>query len=426
MSRPKKLSDALNSSNDNTRFEAIRTLKSFDSEHWLSAPKSEINPLISALCHQLPRKSESNGARLPTHLRRDVAFILGKMGGRAIDAVPTLTALLSEEEPEAIREAAATALGDVGPAARPAVPALLALLNPNCRVPLAVRIACALGEIGCADAKVRAALTDLWRSTMTRPITQIQIALALCKLRVDAMGLIESLAAGAVAGPNAGHRIAACQALAWCCKTQVGVVPALTAASHDEDENVRAAAALGLEKLGVSTNKAIQACVKQLKDSPHSVTALRRTGIAGVAGLTKALEDEEPVVRESAARILSSIGEPAITAAPALTKMLRDRCSDVRLSAAKALWNITKKPDEVVPALAGLLTAKITPPTDDVEVRRRFMQTVIEALGRMGPAAHDAVPSLMKVTKDHNRLIRESAVRTLQQIAPVAAAKCGA
>jgi HEAT repeat protein len=425
MNRTKKHIDALTSDDDATRWEAVRTLKAIDPEQWTAVSNSEMAALVAALCEQMPRRSEAGGARLPTHLRRDVAFILGKLGQRAAEAVPALIEMLNGDEPEGIREAAATALGDLREVGRPAIPALLAILTPNCRVPLAVRVAGALGEIGGADARVRAALSDLWRSTVSRPITQIQISLALCKLKVDAPGLLTSLATWAVAGPNAGHRVSACESLAWCNKNDIGVIPALTAATHDDDDTVRNAANASLEKLGVSMAKAIQACVKQLKDCPHSVTALRRTGVQGVAGLTKALEDVEPAVRESAAKILSSIGEPAMQAAPALTKMLRDRCSEVRLSAAKALWNITKKPEAVVPALANLLTAKISPATDDGEVRRRFLQSVIEALGRMGPAAQDAVPSLLEVSEDDNRLVRESAVRTLQQIAPVAAAKAG-
>lgn len=425
MNRTKKHIDALNANDDATRWEGVRTLKALDASHWDAATADEVHALVEALCQQLPRRSESSGARLPTHLRRDVAFILGKLGERAADSVTTLMELLKEDEPEGIREAAATALGDLGAVARPAIPGLLAVLTPNCRVPLAVRVACALGEIGGSDARVRSALSDLWRSTVSRPITQIQISLPLCKLKVDAPGLLPTLAAGAVAGPNASHRVSACESLAWCCKTQLSVLPALTAATHDEDELVRKAATAALEKLGVSLPKAIQACVKQLKDCPHSVTALRRTGVLGVTGLIKALEDDEPSVRESAAKILSSIGEPAVQAAPALLKTLRDRCSEVRLSAAKALWNITKKPDAVVPALASLLTAKISPATDDSEVRRRFLQSVIEALGRMGPAAQEAVPSLLEISEDDNRLVRESAVRTLRQIAPVAAAKAG-
>jgi HEAT repeat protein len=425
MLKIKKQVDSLNSNHDATRWEAVRTLKAVEKDHWATVSNSEIRLLVDTLCEQLPRRSESGGARLPTHLRRDVAFTLGKIGDRAIESVPSLVELLSEDEPEGIREAAATSLGDLGTTAKGAVPALIATLNPNCRVPLAVRVACALGEIGVSDAKVKAALIDLWRSTMTRPITQIQIAAALCKLGVDAPGLLASLAAGAVQGPNASHRVSACQALGWCSKSDPGVLPALTAAAHDDDDTVRAAANAAIEKIGVNMTKAVQACIKQLKDCPHSVTALRRTGAMGVKGLIKALEDSEPVVRESAAKILSSLGEHAQGAAPALSKLLRDKCTDVRLSAAKALWNITKQPDAVVPTLAGLLTAKMTPPTDDGEVRRRFMQSVIEALGRMGPAADEAVPSLMKVTRDSNRLIRESAVRTLQQIKPATAVKVG-
>ncbi len=426
MNRTKKHIEALHADDDATRWEGVRTLKALEANHWESTSDDEVHALVEALCQQLPRRSETSGARLPTHLRRDVAFILGKIGTRAADSVPSLTELLKEDEPEGIREAAATALGDLNEDARPAIPALLTVLTPNCRVPLAVRVACALGEIGGADARVKAALTDLWRSTISRPITQIQISQALCKLNVDAPGLLTSLSAGAVAGPNVGHRIAACESLSWCAKTQLGVLPALTAATHDDDETVRAAANAALEKLGVSLPKAIQACVKQLKDCPHSVTALRRTGVLGVTGLIKALEDAEPAVRESSAKILSSIGEAANAAIPGLTKVLRDRVSEVRLSAAKALWNITKKPEAVVPTLANLLTAKLNPPTDDSEVRRRFLQSVIEALGRMGSAALEAVPSLVEISSDDNRLVRESAERTLRQIAPVAVAKSGA
>src|SRR5258705_3874101 len=207
MNRTKKHIEALNADDDATRWEAVRTLKTIDAEYWDGASDDEMHALVEMLCQQLPRRSEASGARLPTHLRRDVAFILGKIGDRAADAVPSMVELLKEDEPEGIREAAATALGDLRDVGRPAIPALLAVLTPNCRVPLAVRVACALGEIGGADARVRAALTDLWRSTVARPITQIQIALALCKLEVDRPGLITNLAARAVARPNASHPI---------------------------------------------------------------------------------------------------------------------------------------------------------------------------------------------------------------------------
>jgi HEAT repeat protein len=141
--------------------------------------------------------------------------------------------------------------------------------------------------------------------------------------------------------------------------------------------------------------------------------------------LIKALADADPVVREKAAKTLGSIGEPAAEAAPALAKALADRSSEVRLSSAKALWNITKQPEEVVPALAELLKGKMFPAPDDAEVRRRFLQSVIEALGRIGAPARAAIPSLLSKAKDDNRLIRESALRSLRQIDPVVVVKAG-
>ena len=106
MNRTKKHIEALHADDDATRWEGVRTLKALEADHWDDTSDADISALVEALCQQLPRRSETSGARLPTHLRRDVAFILGKLGARAADAVPTLTELLKEDEPEGIREAA--------------------------------------------------------------------------------------------------------------------------------------------------------------------------------------------------------------------------------------------------------------------------------------------------------------------------------
>lgn len=425
MLEPRRIRDqikALVSGKEEARWEAVRTLKDHERQDWETAPNDIVQPLVEALRQQLPRRNGAP-AKLPLHLRRDVAVVLGKIGPRASGSVSALIELLRDDESAAVREVAATALGDIGQKAHTAVGPLLGLLTPDCRVSLAVRVARALGDIGGADSKVRSALTDLWRSTAAASVTQLQVAMALCKLGVEAPGLIGSLVAVGVSGTNAMLRSAAIDALGWCTKNQVGVVPALLAASLEEDENVRKIGGDGLARLGLLPAKAIQICVKQLKDCVQAEVALRRAGAPSVAPLIKALTDSEPVVRERAAKILGAIGEPAVEAVPGLRKTLTDKVSDVRLAAAKALWNITKQPDAVVTALAGLLTGKIFPAPEDAEVRRRFLQSVIEALGRIGPAARAAVPSLVKRGADENRLVRESAVRTLQQIDPGAVAQ---
>ena len=62
--------------------------------------------------------------------------------------------------------------------------------------------------------------------------------------------------------------------------------------------------------------------------------------------------------------------------------MLRDTDVEVRLAAAKSLWNITKTAAAVVPTMIELLKVKETADLEAAETRRRFIQSVMEALGR--------------------------------------------
>ena len=318
----KEFTKAVASGSDEARSEAVRSLKECDKARWLTLPADQVDNLVEALRVQLPKKN-GGGDRMPLHLRRDVVLVLGNIGPRASAAVSALIELLKSDESLAVREAAATALGDIGEDASDAVPALLAMLTPDCRVSLAVRVARALGDIGASDAKVKSALSDLWRATAASSQSQLQVALALCKLRVDAPGLITNLTAAGVSATNTGLRTAAVEALAHCGKNQVGVVPALVAASFDEDENIKALAMGGLEKMGLNHAKAVTICAKQLKDAPHAAeTALRKAGLISVGVLIKALADEESLVRQKASEILRAIGEPAVEAVPSLTKKL--------------------------------------------------------------------------------------------------------
>ena len=70
-----------------------------------------------------------------------------------------------------------------------------------------------------------------------------------------------------------------------------------------------------------------------------------------------------------------------------LEEVLQDKQLEVRLAAAKGLWNISKNADAVVPVLAELLGGKALPVSDHVDARRMFLQSVIEALCRIGPPA---------------------------------------
>ena len=147
-------------------------------------------------------------------------------------------------------------------------------------------------------------------------------------------------------------------------------------------------------------------------------TALRKSGPLAVPVLIEAFGEEANVTRVKAARILGCLGDLAAEAIPALTTALQDSDSNIRLAAAKALWNI-QKAEVVVPVLVHLLHKTQTADFEDGECRRRFLQTVIEALSRIGPPAKTAVPALIDLMKDKNRLVSESdSHRRMRRIAP--------
>ncbi|HMF16020.1 MAG TPA: HEAT repeat domain-containing protein, partial [Gemmataceae bacterium] len=300
-----------------------------------------------------------------------------------------LIELLDEGNPDVIRQAAATALGKIGVESRP------------------------------ADQKVRVALINLWQSPGNTLEGLVRIGKILCKLRIDVNGLLHFLTRILVADQDASHRIAAAEALAWCNKNEPDVVPALLcAALNDRREEVRQRAQASLDQLDLSHEKAVRLCAKQLKDCPYAETALRKSGEIAVPALIATLRTQELGTREKAIRILSSLGELAATAVPALTNALHDREFELRLAAAKGLWNITKKAETVVPVLVALLEKDLAAPHVAEETRRRFLQTVMEALQRIGPSAQAAVSALTEKAKDKNRLVSESAVRALNVIAP--------
>jgi HEAT repeat protein len=411
---------ALNSGNETLRREAIQALKLREAAEWESAPQDIIRSLVSALRHQLPRTMAA-GVKPPL-FRQEVAVILGNIGPRAAPALPELVELLTDGVPDGIREAVATAMGKIGKESRVGIDKLIHILNSNCRIALADRVARALGDIGCADQRVKTALVNLWLLPVHSQSNQVQVAIALCKLKIEARGLIKSLAGTLVANRDTSLRKSAAEALAWCSKNDLDVVPALTAALYDDDEDVRRLAEEGLTHLRLSQDKAIVMCAGQLKDSFCAEAALRKSGARAVPALIEALESKEPLAREKAARTLGAIGEPAIAAVAGLTAILDDKHIEVRLAAAKGLWNISKNADAVVPVLADLLGGKTYPQPETPDSRRSFIQSVIESLCRIGPAAKFAVPALKRKIKDENRLIRESATRALREISPAAAA----
>jgi HEAT repeat protein len=375
---------ALQSGGEASRRQAVHSLRQQAEQDWQTAPRPVLHALVESL-----RRELANLARQPVNrhsYREELATALGSLGPASRPAIPDLLELLQEGIPDQVRATAAAALAKIGTNGR-----------------------------GAENERVRTALVDLWLSPSHAKHVHMRIAYALVRLKIEAPGLAAFLTSAVVAGEDVALRTAAAEALSWCGKQERDVVPALLAAAlTDKQEEARQAAEAALTRLGLSREKAIQLCAGQLGDSVHAETALRHGGALAVPGLLQALKKADAKTRAKAFRTLGSLGEVAAAAAPEVARALHDRDPELRLAAAKSLWNITRKPEGVVPALVGLLESKGT--HQDEDARRQFLQTVIEALRRIGPPAQGAIAALTKKTRDHNRLVAESAVSALRAI----------
>jgi CubicO group peptidase (beta-lactamase class C family) len=140
--------------------------------------------------------------------------------------------------------------------------------------------------------------------------------------------------------------------------------------------------------------------------------ALGRVGpeaAAAVEALVATFSDPDIYLRGAAAVALAQIGQAAV---PALIRALGDAKAEVRWSAAIAIGRAGQAGRAAIPAL---ITA-----VSDTDDNVRYTSAV--ALGGLRSAASDAVPALTGALHDRADSVRAAARRSLQQIAPEAAA----
>lgn len=193
--------------------EALRSLMQFEEQEWAAVPAEVSRPVVTALKAQLFKVRLLKGAQ-QLAVQKAVVTILGNLGPRSKAALPQLIELLQEGVADSVREAAANALGKFGREAGAAVGPLVGLLS-NSRPGLVAVSVRALGDIGCADARVRTALVGLWPSPPQLQAANAPVAIALCKLGIDAPDRVGSLTRTLAAGQEARVRTAAAEALGW-------------------------------------------------------------------------------------------------------------------------------------------------------------------------------------------------------------------
>jgi HEAT repeat protein len=166
------------------------------------------------------------------------------------------------------------------------------------------------------------------------------------------------------------------------------VVPELLRLMCDSDTGVRTEVARALGRIGAGANAA-----------------------GGTLAAVLADHDGGDALRCEAARALARVDPQGPDTDAALQKAANDRSGFVGVCAAEALWRASGKADRAARALVARL--------DDPRVRGAAAQV----LYRMGTQGKAAVPALLAVAKDKDRLFHESVLMALQNIDPTAAAE---
>ncbi len=292
------------------------------------------------------------------HYRVAAVVALAMLYRDARPATVELAKCLTDDN-ETVRRTAPFALATIGKEAREAIPALTEALKHADDV-LVARAAYALGEIG-AGAK------DLTDGAVKKAVQALTDALA---------------------NARPGIKVAAAQSLWQIAKETDGVVQVLSKIVEDEkqDAGLRVTAAEVLGKIGAGIPTGDSKAAERMRD--HAIPAL-----------SKASGDTEDSVRAGATAALGGAGVFARDAVAALMHRLADPEPEVRITAAKALGELAqaekgKGGSRAKVAFARLSYFKDTEPNEEV------LEAVTKALRQMGrPVAAD-VPALLEVLKE--------------------------
>lgn len=301
-----------------------------------------IPPLIEAL-------SDENA-----DVRKEIARVIGKYGPQAKSAVPALLKIVKKKEDEA-RFAAIAAIGQIGAEAKEAVPSLVEILAENNYIAREAA-AKALGGVG---REARPVISNL-RKALTDYAPPVRVAAA-----------------------NALWRISGSA------KDSVPVLIDVLQDTHLLDQ---------FDLIGIEIGRDLNIPISQRLSKQNSS---RRNLLPPFLGGSRA----------EAAQALGEISRDARTAIPVLQRIAKEDSGWVQFRAASALLSIAPEAVEIVPALRASLH-------EEDEILR--FQAVI-CLGRLnGKARADRLPLLIEALNDQSGLVQSGAMIALRKLGPAA------
>ncbi len=357
-----------------------------------------------------------------------VTMALREMGPAAIEAVPTLlTALAKNEHVSRVTSALAT----IKPLPEQAIPNLVKVLEDSdgSNVRNAIK---ALGNIELAAIQailpfIAKALNDKYKNKDYYITEDVRNAAAEVVNKMDekilenispaiAQETVPILAEVLLKVYNWNNDIYSVAATKILKKIGKIAIPLLLKILADEDKYIRMSAAEALGKIGPSAEPAIPELLETaLVDSESSVRvfaakALEKIGYATnqvVSHLVTALEsnDNSLQTRENAAEALGNIGQIAVPAMPHLVIALKENKPSFLKN-----FNFSM----------GSLFSRSSPTALKDSHWWKVREAAAEAIGKIGPTAAQAIPSLIVALEDSKLDVRSASAEALGKIGPTA------
>jgi HEAT repeat protein len=309
-------------------------------------------------------------------LQSEAAEALGSIGKGDSNVLTTMLEVLGDTN-QYMRKLAASALGRVGEGNKSVIVAVTGALKDK-DTEVRTSAVSALASIGKGDSDAAMALSEALKDD--DPDVRINAALVLCNIEEGNGGsnLVAVLTEALESGRRHHSGIEISAALGLCKigegKGDSGVVTALRAALWAKDADDRTSAARYLSQIGQGDQAVVAGLTKALDDEVPLVRELATNAL-----LKLALNDKVPAIRSQVVFTLGQAcqGDKAVVAA--LTQALSDADGSVRFSAARALFGMGEGKGN-----SNMVTAFAEALTDDSP---RVRQSATNALLRLDPEA---------------------------------------
>jgi HEAT repeat protein len=382
----------------------------------IGAPAAKAIPAI------VPVASASE--KVERALRLEAIRALGAIAVEPGTVVPLLLTALKDKDPE-VRKAASVALASYGKEAVAGLRKVVAEGDPDSREGATA----ALGAIGPEAREAIAELTPLLKSEMPRE--RVLAADAIARIDAGNKDILPVLKA-ALGEKEARVRQAALEAIQHLGPAAASLTPDLGKALEDTDKDVAWHAADALGAIGPAAVDAVPALAAAIKKCPdtkrnqaqldlasdeyvtwRSIEAVRAIGPGAKEAVPALLAVLAKVKDIDAADTLSLIDPSRTEGLPALIEGAKSPFDNLREASLRALGRLGPRAREAIPALLERLPTETstTSPLREALVRlgpvsvpaliqaleeKEQRLAALDVLGRIGPAAKEAAPAMLK------------------------------